>query len=67
LGFLTQRRDTGGMGSRGIADLIDQNGDGNILDDVAGFFMRGFGGAPASPQGGLLGDLLSAVMGGARR
>jgi hypothetical protein len=68
LGFLTQRRDTGGMGSRGIADLIDQNGDGNILDDVAGLFMRGLGGAPASPQsGGLLGDLLGAVMGGARR
>jgi hypothetical protein len=67
LGFLTQRRDAGGMGSRGVADLIDQNGDGNILDDVAGFFMRGLSGAPASPQGGLLGDLLGAVMGGTRR
>lgn len=69
LGFLTQRRDAGGMGAQGIAALIDQNGDGNILDDVAGFFMRGLGGAPSgSPQGGgLLGGLLGAVLGGNRR
>lgn len=71
LGFLTKRRDTGGMGSQGIAALIDQNGDGNILDDVAGFLMRGLGGASQSaPQqqgGGLLGGLLGAVLGGKRR
>lgn len=69
LGFLTQRRDTGGMGSQGIAALIDQNGDGNILDDVAGFFMRGLGGAQSgAPQGGgLLGGLLGAVLGGSNR
>jgi hypothetical protein len=68
LGFLTQRRDAGGMGSQGIAALIDQDGDGNILDDVAGFFMRGLGGAPGSPQGGgLLGGLLGAVLGGGKR
>jgi hypothetical protein len=68
LGFLTQRRDTGGMGSQGIAALIDQDGDGNILDDVAGFFMRGLGGGQGSPQGGgLLGDLLGAVIGGGKK
>lgn len=69
LGFLTQRRDAGGVGSQGVAALIDQNGDGNILDDVAGFFMRGLGGAQgSSPQGGgLLGGLLGAVLGGNRR
>jgi len=32
LGFLSQRRDAGGAGSQGIAALIDQDGDGNILD-----------------------------------
>jgi hypothetical protein len=68
LGFLTQRRDAGGMGSRGIADLIDQDGDGNILDDVAGFFMRGLGGGQGpSSGGGMLGDLLGAVLGGGQR
>ncbi len=25
-----------------ITSLIDQNGDGQILDDIAGFFMKGF-------------------------
>ncbi len=71
LGFLTKRRDAGGMGSQGIAALIDQNGDGNILDDVAGFLMRGLGGAaqgaPQQQGGGLLGGLLGAVFGGKRR
>jgi len=66
LGFLTQRRDAGSTGSQGIAALIDQDGDGNILDDVAGFFMRGLGGAPGSQQGSgdVLGGLLGAVLGG---
>jgi hypothetical protein len=67
LGFLSQRRDTGGLGSQGIAALIDQNGDGNILDDVAGFFMRGLGGQGSPQGGGLLGDLLGAVMGGGKK
>jgi hypothetical protein len=69
LGFLTRQRDAGGIGSQGIAALIDQNGDGNILDDVAGFLMRGLGGAQSPPQqrGGLLGGLLGAVMKATRR
>jgi hypothetical protein len=69
LGFLTQKRDAGGAGSHGIAALLDQNGDGSVLDDVAGLFMRGFGGGQSSQQagGGLLGDLLGAVMGGGNR
>jgi hypothetical protein len=69
LGFLTQKRDAGGAGSQGIAALIDQDGDGNILDDVAGFFMRSLGGGQSSQQtgGGLLGDLLGAVIGGGKK
>lgn len=69
LGMLTRTRNTGGAGSKGIADWIDQNGDGNILDDVAGFLTRGLAGAQTSSSGGggLLGDLLGAVLGGGRR
>jgi hypothetical protein len=38
------------------------------LDDVAGFFMRGLGGGQSSQTGGgLLGDLLGAVMGGGNK
>jgi hypothetical protein len=52
----------------GIANLIDQDGDGDILDDVAGFFMRGLAGGQGPQQaGGLLGSLLGAVLGGKKR
>jgi hypothetical protein len=49
--------------------LLDQDGDGSVLDDVAGLFMRGLGGgqSPQQAGGGLLGDLLGAVMGGKKR
>jgi len=69
LGMLTRTRDTGGAGSGGIADLIDQNGDGNILDDVAGFLTRGMGGMQGSSSGGggLLGGLLGTLLGGQKR
>lgn len=70
LGALSQKRDTAGLGSTGIASLLDQDGDGDILDDVAGFFTRAAGGGGAqggsSPLGGL-GDLLGAVLGGGKR
>lgn len=67
LGALTQKRDTGGAGSAGIASLLDQDGDGDILDDVAGFFTRAAGGgSQGSPLGGL-GDLLGAVLGGGKK
>lgn len=69
LGFLTQKRDAGGAGSSGIAAMLDQDGDGSVLDDVAGLFMRGLGGGQSSQQagGGLLGGLLGAVMGGGKK
>jgi hypothetical protein len=71
LGALTRKRDTGGAGSSGIAALIDQDGDGNILDDVAGFLMQGMagGGSQGSKRqgGGLLGNLLGSLLGGKRR
>ena len=73
LGFLTQKRDTGGMGSNGLASFLDQNGDGSILDDVAGMLLQGMAGGGAASGGrrqsggGLLGSLLGGLFGGKRR
>ncbi len=39
---LSQKRDGEGIGASGIASLIDQNGDGQIMDDIAGLFMKNF-------------------------
>ena len=55
LGFLTKKRDTG-IGSGGIADFLDQDGDGSVLDDVAGMLLGG-GSKSSNPLGGLLGGL----------
>ena len=59
LGALSRQRDQGRIGASGIAALIDQIGDGGILDDVAGFLMQGMG---QSRGGGLLGGLLGPRM-----
>jgi hypothetical protein len=67
LGFLTKKRDQGGVGSSGISALLDQDGDGSILDDVAGFFLQGMGGSSQSSKGGLLGSLLGGLFGAKRR
>lgn len=58
LGFLTQKRD-GGTGSSGIASLLDQDGDGSVLDDVAGLFLGG-----SSKSSNPLGSLLGGLFGG---
>jgi len=59
LGFLTKKRDSG-TGSSGLAGLLDQDGDGSVLDDVAGLLLGGLGGKNKSsdPLSGLLGGLL---------
>lgn len=59
LGFLTKKRDSG-TGSSGLASLLDQDGDGSVLDDVAGLLLGGLGGGSKSsnPLSGLLGGLL---------
>lgn len=62
LGFLTKKRDSG-TGSSGIASLLDQDGDGSVLDDVAGFLMSGLGDS-SSKGGGVLGGLLGGLLGG---
>lgn len=64
LGALSNKRDAGGAGSAGLAALIDQDGDGNILDDVAGFLGHGLtGSGSGQKKGGLLGGLLGSILG----
>ena len=60
LGFLTKKRDTQGAGSSGIAALLDANGDGSILDDVAGFILNQ---ATGQKSGNLLSNLLGNLFG----
>lgn len=68
LGFLTKKRDQDGLGSSGIASLLDQDGDGSVIDDVAGFLLQGMsGGSSQKSTGGLLGNLLGGLLGGRRK
>jgi len=65
LGALTKKRDTG-AGSGGIGALLDQDGDGSVLDDVAGFLMGSLSGGGRKRGGGLtgaLGGLLGGLFG----
>ena len=61
LGFLTKKRDSC-TGSSGLAGLLDQDGDGSVLDDVAGLFLGGLGGS--SNKGNPLTNLLGGLLGG---
>lgn len=64
LGALTKKRDAEGAGSSGIASLLDQDGDGSILDDIGGFLMQGLlGGGGGQKGGGVLGSLLGGLFG----
>ena len=63
LGFLSKTRDQGGAGSAGIASILDRDGDGSILDDVAEMFLQGSTGRSRSGGGGLLGGLLGSLLG----
>jgi len=60
LGALSKKRDTTGAGISGIGSLLDANGDGSILDDVAGFLLKG-GGATKTGSKGILGSLLGGL------
>jgi len=59
LGALTKKRDTGGKGISGVGALLDADGDGSILDDVAGFLMKG--GTARTQNKGILGSLLGGL------
>ena len=60
LGALSKKRDTGGKGITGIGALLDADGDGSILDDVAGFLLKG-GMASQKKGKGVLGSLLGGL------
>lgn len=62
LGALTKKRDTSGKGISGVGALLDADGDGSILDDVAGFLLKG--GSSSQPRGG---GLLGSILGGITR
>lgn len=64
LGFLSKQKNAaGGAGLGGLAALIDRDGDGNILDDIAGFLGPALGVGASSGSGGLLGSLLGGLFG----
>ncbi len=78
LGFLLRQRKQAGGGAEGqnlLMTMLDQDGDGSILDDVAGMLggggglaaLLGGGGSPAPAQGGaagILGKVLGGLLGG---
>ena len=59
-GALTKKRDTGGKGISGVGALLDADGDGSILDDVAGFLLKS-GSSTRSGSGGLLGSIIGGI------
>ena len=66
LGALTKKRDQEGAGSGGIAGLLDQDGDGSILDDVGGFLLSNLTASGSGKKGGLLGGILGGLFGKSR-
>jgi len=64
LGALTRKKNTSNDGIGGVASLLDRDGDGSILDDVAGMLFQGSG--ASSSGGGILGKLLGGLLGGRR-
>lgn len=61
LGALSKKRDSGKSGLTGIGALLDADGDGSIIDDVAGFLLKGGGSAAQTKNKGILGSLLGGL------
>lgn len=60
LGALSRKRDTSNAGISGIGALLDADGDGSIIDDIAGFLMKS--GTGQSRGKGVLGSLLGGLL-----
>lgn len=63
LGSLTKKRDSAGAGSSGIAAILDQDGDGSILDDVAGFLLGSKTTGSSKSGSNILGSILGGLFG----
>ncbi len=61
LAALSKKRDTGKTGIGGIGSLLDTSGDGKIIDDIAGFILKGTGSKSADRGKNILGSLLSGM------
>jgi hypothetical protein len=61
LGALTKKRDTSNAGIGGVGSLLDADGDGSIIDDVAGFILKG-GAGGSTRNKGILGSLLGGIL-----
>jgi len=59
LGALSRKRDTGGDGISGIGAMLDADGDGSIIDDVAGYLLKS--GSTKTGGKGILGSLLGGL------
>jgi len=62
LGALSRKRDTSGAGISGVGALLDADGDGSILDDVAGFLLKGGTTTQQTKGKGVLGSLLGGIL-----
>lgn len=65
LGALTRKRDTSNSGIGGIGSLLDADGDGSILDDVAGFILKG-GASTQTRSKNVLGSILGGLFGSSK-
>src|SRR4030043_1227360 len=61
LGALSKRRDTSGAGLSGIGSMLDADHDGSIIDDVAGFLLKGSGTTQTKGKG-VLGSILGGLI-----
>ncbi len=61
-GALIKKKNDEGLGVAGISALLDRDGDGSILDDVAGFLGGAFN-KSGSKGAGLVGNILGGIFG----
>jgi hypothetical protein len=62
LGALTKKRDASSTGISGVGSLLDADGDGSIIDDVAGFLLKGRSTSIPTKGKGILGSLLGGIL-----
>ncbi|NLV19518.1 MAG: DUF937 domain-containing protein [Bacteroidetes bacterium] len=62
LGALTKKRDNSSSGIQGVGSLLDANGDGSIIDDVAGFLLKGGTASSGTRNKGILGSILGGFL-----